>query len=65
MSPQGHFEKLLSYVRQERHETRAFDGLRQLPLVLRADARVPRVDDLHLARNKTAQKVHFLVVDVI
>ena len=54
-----------SYVRQERHEARALDGLRELPLVLGANTSVLRVDHLRLARNKTAQKVNFLIIDVI
>ena len=56
---------LFPYVRQERHKTRSLDRLRQLTLVLRADARVPRIDDLRLARNEPAQKVDLFVVDVL
>jgi len=56
---------LFPYVRQERHKTRSLDRLRQLTLVLRADARVPRIDDLRLARNKAAEKVHLFIIDVV
>ena len=55
----------LSHIREQRHETGALDGVSQFSLVLGADAGMPRIDDLRLARNKTPQKVHFLIIDVV
>ena len=40
-------------------------AVRKLALMLRADVRVTRVDDLCLARNKPAQKVDLFIVDVL
>jgi hypothetical protein len=50
--------------RQESHETGALDGEGNLPLMLRTNMRVHRVNDLRLARNKPLQKVGFLVIHV-
>jgi len=43
---------LLADKRQKSHETSTLDRERQLPLMLRANARMTRVNDLRLARNK-------------
>jgi len=43
----GYF--LFAHIRQERHESRALDGLRKLPLMLGADTGMLRIDDLRLA----------------
>ena len=56
---------LFSYVWEQRHKPCALDCLRQLSLMLGADAGMLRVDHLCLARNKTPEKVHFLVIDII
>ena len=55
----------LPHVRQKRHEPCAFDGYRDLSLVLGADVRVARIDEFRLARNEPLQKIGFLVVDVL
>ena len=52
-------------VREKRHKPRALDGLRKFALMLRADARMFRIDDLRLARNKPAEKINFLIIDII
>ena len=61
----SNFWNLFPDVRDESHESRALDGFRKFALMLRADVRVARVDDLRLARNKTPQKFNFLVINVL
>jgi hypothetical protein len=56
---------LFSDVRQQSHETRALHGGRYLAMVLGADVRVARVNDLCLARNEPLQKIGFLKVNVL
>ena len=56
---------LFPYVREEAHETGALDRVRELPLMLCTDGRMPRVDDLRLARNKTPQKINFFIINVV
>jgi hypothetical protein len=55
---------LFSYVRKQRHKSGLLYGSSKLPLMLCANMRVTRVDDLCLARNKPAQKVDFFIVDI-
>ena len=49
----------------KRHEPRLLDRGRELALMLCADVRVARIDDLCLARNEPAQKVDLFIVDVL
>jgi len=56
---------LFADVRQQSHESRLLDCGGKLALMLRADVRVTRVDDLRLARNEPAQKVYLFIVDVL
>jgi hypothetical protein len=55
---------LFPYVREQRHEPRLLDRGGELALMLGADVRVSRVDDLCLARNKTLQKINFLIINI-
>jgi hypothetical protein len=59
------FILLFSHVWQKRHETCLLDCSGKLALMLGANVRVARVNDLCLARNKPAQKVDLFVVDIL
>jgi len=56
---------LFADVRKQCHEPRLLDGRRELALMLGADVRVTRVDDLCLARNEPAQKIDLFIVDIL
>jgi hypothetical protein len=59
----GYF--LFADVRQKRHESRALDRLGEFALMLCADPRMARVNNLGLARNKPTQKVDLFVINVL
>jgi len=56
---------LFAYIRQKSHESRTLDRIGKFALMLRANVRMTRVDDLRLARNIPAQKVDLFVVNVL
>lgn len=56
---------LFSHVWQECHETGLLDRGGKFALMLCANVRVTRINDLCLARNKTAQKIDLFVVDIL
>jgi hypothetical protein len=59
-----HIKPLTSHERQKPHRSGLFYGAGEKPLMLGANARVPRVNDLALAGNKTPQELNFLIIDL-
>jgi hypothetical protein len=53
------------HIGKKRHESRAFDGDRDLALMLGADVGVARVNDLRLARNEPLQKIGLFIIHVL
>lgn len=56
---------LFADVREQRHEPRLLDGGREFALMLGADVRMARIDDLRLARNKATQKIDLFIIDIL
>jgi hypothetical protein len=65
MPPRFSYFLLFSNKWEQCHKARALDCFRQLALMLGANVRVARIDDLGLTRNITTQKLYFLVINVL
>ena len=50
---------------QKTHRSGLFYGASEQPLMLRADYRVARIDDLALARDEAPKKLDLLIVDLL